>query len=73
MTEWINADERLPEDENPVLCWYQNECGGYSYVIGTYIRWVQPHWETAIDNNEEYYQVAKITHWMQLPEPPHIP
>lgn len=70
MPEWINADERLPEDDRQVLCWYLNEDGVYSYVVGRYSRRLYPSWETDIDNNEIYYQPVKITHWMPLPEPP---
>ena len=71
MLGWINADERLPEDDSQVLCYYLNEDGKYFYVVGRYDRRLRPTWETDIDNNEIYYQPVKITHWMPLPEPPH--
>ena len=72
MSEWINADERLPEDDSQVLCWYLNEDGHYSYTVGSYDRRLQPCWETDIDGNERFYEPVKITHWMPLPEPPHV-
>lgn len=70
MTDWINVDERLPEDSREVLCYYLNTEGRYGYVVGSYSRRLFEGWETDIDNNEIYYQPVKITHWMPLPEPP---
>ena len=74
MPEWINADERLPEDDRQVLCWYQNTEGDYFPVVGRYDRHenrrIPPSWETDIDGSAFYYQPVKVTHWMPPPPPP---
>ena len=71
MPEWISIDERLPDDDRQVLCWYLSGSGEYSYTVGSYLH--MKHgclWDTHIDGNECCYGCAKVTHWMPLPLPP---
>lgn len=70
MPAWVSAADRLPDDGKEVLCWYRNTDGGRAVVCGRYSLRISPHWETDIDNNEEYIPVEEVTHWMPLPKPP---
>ena len=68
--EWISVEDRLPEDEKPVLVYYgfmhkEGRGTGLRYT-GTlsYFRFdPQPHWQ-----HESTGLI--VTHWMPLPEPP---
>ena len=58
---WIPVAERLPEEDQVVLCVRRN--GNYWVASWTYIDWM---W---YDENE-WHKEAEVTHWMPLPEPP---
>ena len=60
MSEWISVDERLPEKNTKVLCYFKYEpkspdviCENFYYGSG---RWM--------------CESSKVTYWMQLPGPP---
>lgn len=59
--DWISVEDRLPELGERVLVWLP-------YVATEAYRkgdcWVRHN------SNLEDYMGAKVTHWMQLPEPP---
>ena len=67
---WISVNDRLPYTDTEVLCWYRNTDGNCAVVCGRYSLRISPHWETDIDNSEEYIPVEEITHWMPIPKPP---
>lgn len=65
MAEWISVKDRLPENNEIVLCW-RNKDGCF---VGRYV--------TLQDTKDWYAFVAAggrvvvgTTHWMPLPEPP---
>lgn len=66
--EWISAEERLPEDEKPVVARYgfvSSRTTG-QYFIGTLTFFAfdpVPHWQHESTG-------LHVTHWMPLPEPP---
>lgn len=67
MPSWISVEERLPETETWVLCWYVDIDGDKWHTVGKLLKdgiWVVDIYET---DEPEYYTV---THWMPLPEPP---
>jgi len=55
MSGWINVDERLPEEDTPVLTYHGDECDvawhHNSFWFGT-------------------AEMITPTHWQPLPEPP---
>ena len=59
--KWIPVTERLPENDQWVLC--LKDDGDYWVAAWDYIDWM---WS---DQNE-WYAEKDITHWMPLPEPP---
>ena len=66
---WIPVTERLPEDGDVVLCWYEYfRFGEYNrmyrtYGIGYYINGM---WGGDVSNGRN----IKVLAWMPLPEPP---
>jgi hypothetical protein len=58
---WIPVSERLPDENQVVLCMRRN--GSYWVAQWTYIDWM---W---YDENE-WRTEKEVTHWMPLPEPP---
>lgn len=66
---WIPLTERLPETDEPVLCWYEYfRYGDYNrmyqiYGIGYYINGM---WVGDVSNGRS----CKVLAWMPLPEPP---
>ena len=61
--EWISVEERLPEDETPVLVFTEKG----SFYVGYYYKAVTNPCFTGF-----YADSCKrnVTHWMPLPEPP---
>ena len=57
--KWISVSERLPENDDKVLCVTQNKKGSYNIVIGYYMDGM---WRVGMNSN--------VTHWQPLPEPP---
>lgn len=68
-TRWIPVTERLPENDDAVLCWYEYfRFGEYNrmyqtYGIGYYINGM---WGGDVSNGRN----TKVLAWMPLPEPP---
>ena len=59
MPRWISVDERLPEQNEPVIAIAKS---AYTHVV---IAWViDGQWYTYNDYH------FKVSHWMPLPEPP---
>lgn len=64
---WISVEERMPEAGNYVLCFCEDEDGYEWHTVGRVQCW-DDKWDLDIDTDHEYRE--KVTHWMQLPEPP---
>ncbi len=68
--EWISVEERLPEDEKPVVARYgfvSSHTTG-QYFVGTLPYFAfdpVPHWQ-------HESMGLHVTHWMPLPEPPEV-
>ena len=64
-SEWISVEERLPEDEKAVLCYYGFDDLGMMFtgVLSYFCFDPDPHWQHADTG-------FTVTHWMPLPEPP---
>lgn len=65
---WISVEDRLPEDETEVLCWYRDENGEYYCTLGWYHRTNYGAGWTTDAEISGYF--GCVTHWMPLPEPP---
>ncbi len=68
-TRWIPCSERLPEDRQDVLCWYQYfRYGNYNRLWQTYGIGFQynGNWGGEVSIGRD----AKVLFWMPLPEPP---
>lgn len=66
---WIPCSERLPEDGQDVLCWYQYfRYGNYNRLWQTYGIGFQynGNWGGEVSIGRD----AKVLFWMPLPEPP---
>ena len=57
--EWIRCVDRLPEEEEYVLCVCVNARGQQNIVKGYYMG---GQWRCGMNSN--------VTHWMPLPAPP---
>lgn len=58
---WIPVTERLPEHEDPVLCFIKNGQQDILQFDKFENLWVGMQWK---------YKRHAVTHWMPLPEPP---
>lgn len=67
--DWVSVKERLPNNSDDVLCWYEY------FRYGNYNRMYQTcgigycsngMWGGEVSNGFK----AKVLYWMQLPEPP---
>ena len=66
---WIPCSERLPEDGQDVLCWYQYfRYGNYNRLWQTYGIGFQynENWGGEVSTGRD----TKVLSWMPLPEPP---
>lgn len=62
--QWIPVTERLPENDQWVLCFMKDKSFGTFRVFQwNYIDW---RW----NDGNEWYDEHDVTHWMPLPEPP---
>lgn len=62
--KWVSVKERLPDNEQWVLCFMENEeFGKFRVFQWSYIDW---QW----NDGNEWYDEEDVTHWMPLPEPP---
>jgi len=69
--EWISASERLPEDMQKVLVWFEYyRYGDYNCMYPTYgfCYVIDGKWSWFI-NGETGWQDARIIAWMPLPKP----
>lgn len=68
-TRWIPCSERLPENGQDVLCWYQYfRYGNYNRLWQTYGIGFQynGNWGGEVSTGRD----TKVLFWMPLPEPP---
>ena len=68
LPRWIPVEERLPETDAPVLCWYEYfRYGEYNQMYRTYgIGYcINERWGGEVSNGRN----AKVLAWMPLPEP----
>lgn len=56
---WISVKDRLPDNDDKVLCCTRTAKGIQNIIIGYYMDGM---WRCGMNNN--------VTHWMPLPEPP---
>ena len=68
---WIPCSERLPENNNPCLCWVKSTtiAAGETFIIGSCER---GFWFLKTDEiGHHYFPVKdyKVVEWMPLPEP----
>ena len=61
MSEWISVEDRLPEDNDEVLTFSLGE------VFVTRYWKLTSQW---LASDARATHLAKVTHWMPLPEPP---
>ena len=62
--EWISVEDRLPENDQWVLCFMKDKCfGTFSVFQWNYIDW---QW----NDGNEWFDEKEVTHWMPLPQPP---
>ena len=59
--EWISVEDRLPDNDQTVLCFNYN--GEYKVLRWNYIDW---KWNSGIEWLREDY----VLFWMPLPQPP---
>ena len=59
--EWISVKDRLPVNDQKVLCFNYN--GEYKVLRWNYIDWM---WNSGIEWRKEDY----VLYWMPLPQPP---
>ena len=58
MGDWISTKDRLPDNDDHVLCCTITKSGRQNIVIGYYMDGM---WRCGMNSN--------VTHWMPLPEP----
>ena len=71
--EWIDVNERLPEEDMTVLCWYEYyRFGNYNgmhqtYGLGYYLHGLEL-WGGEVSNGMK----CRVIAWQPLPEPPKV-
>lgn len=68
LTGWISVEERLPENERPVLTFvgYEESMIGFITVSSYFCFDRNPHWQwDGLVRDEQ-----RVLYWMPLPEPP---
>ena len=63
-SKWIPVTERLPENDQWVLCFMKDKAFGTFRVF----QWNYIDWQW--NDGNEWYDEKDVTHWMPLPEPP---
>ena len=58
--EWISVKDRMPEQNEQVLCYYHYEPKSPDVICQN----------TYFNNGIWMSETSKVTHWMPLPEPP---
>lgn len=69
MQEWINAKERLPENEECVLAVASGRFSNITFVRTQVIAEYGPKFGWVIEGYEKW-ENPPVTHWMPLPEAP---
>lgn len=67
--EWISVNDRLPPNDDEVLCWYEYyRYGEYNDMYQTYgIGYcIAGHWGGEVSIGTD----CRVIAWMPLPEPP---
>ena len=64
--KWIPVTERLPEENDDVLCYRGNHIG---VLMDVYTYKGDNKWEDSY-GYWNYTDIEGITHWMPLPQPP---
>lgn len=70
-SEWFSVEDRLPEKNQDVLCWYEYfRFGDYNRMYRTYgIGYcINGYWGGEVANGHR----CKVLAWMPLPEPPEV-
>lgn len=62
---WISVKDRLPDNAEDVLCWYEDENNREWVTVG---KCFDGGWDLDIDCLGE--RCLTVTHWQPLPEPP---
>ena len=62
--EWISVKERLPENDQWVLCFMKDKAFGTFRVF----QWNYIDWQW--NDGNEWYDEKDVTHWMPLPPAP---
>ena len=68
--EWIDVNERLPDNFASVLCYCKNNStGGKCATIGSCDKgcWFL---QSGVGRQSYPHHYYEVTHWMPLPEPP---
>lgn len=60
MSEWISVNEKLPPEDEQVLCFIAEEVGSWQQVMSH-------HNSFFVD---DFHDCLVVTHWQPLPEPP---
>jgi len=70
MSGWISVEERLPENEKPVLVYvgYSDTNVGFISVLTYFAHAPTPHWQ----HESALFSGQKVLYWMPLPEPPEV-
>lgn len=69
--KWIDAKKRLPKTDRPVLVWYTFQLGYVEKRQRANMSlevYENGSWSLDMDDRHN----AEVTHWMPLPNPPHI-
>jgi len=71
MMEWISVEDRLPKEDEQVLCIDTSEgfaIGKYTITYQESIDWImEPYQLHSVDNS-----LYRVTHWMPLPPKPSL-
>ena len=62
-TEWISVEKELPKNDTSVL--------GHTKYKDIFVMYYDKD-ESCWYDSMEHYNIANITHWMYLPEPPKV-
>lgn len=66
-TDWIPAEERLPDYSGYYLCTHYGRVSMIRFE--SYFKKFG-YWEDNITQDREWNEIEGVTHWMPLPEPP---
>lgn len=67
--KWISVNDRIPEQDVYVLCYY-TDFGKHQYQTVGKLWSANGKWDLDIDSEYDIEDEKVVTHWMPLPEPP---